>query len=143
MKPMKVDIHRQTRKFHFRSVRVVKHLFKTIEDNKTMDLILVDDETIKQLNKTYRHIDRSTDVLSFPDDTPDAPSLGDVFISVETAKRQAHTLGHSFAREIGFLSVHGYLHLKGYDHHTPEEEAKMIETQERILKNAGLERINQ
>ncbi len=137
---MNVDIHRQTRQLNLWASRVVKHLFKTIEDDQSMDLILVDDETIRHLNKTYRQIDRPTDVLSFPDDTPDAPSLGDVFISVETAKRQAKTLGHSFAREIGFLSVHGYLHLKGYDHHTEEEEAKMVEAQERILKNAGLER---
>ena len=76
----------------------------------------------------------------FINDDIEDDSLGDIFISIEQARLQADDYGHSFQREIGFLAVHGYLHLLGYDHHTDEEEKIMIQEQERILKNANLER---
>ncbi len=97
---------------------------------------------MKELNNTYRQIDKTTDVLSFVNDTEEDDSLGDVFISLEQASLQAESYGHSFIREVGFLAVHGYLHLIGYDHHTKEAEQDMILEQERILNQAKLKRGN-
>jgi probable rRNA maturation factor len=106
-----------------------------------MQVVFVSLDQIHQLNQTFRDVDRPTDVLSFPNDEKDDNSLGDIFICLDKAKQQAKDYGHSIEREIGFLSVHGYLHLKGYDHHSDEEEKEMIEAQENILKKAKLERV--
>jgi len=120
-------------------------------------LTFVDDARIHELNREYRGIDRPTDVLSFAmlegdepdivfDDPEDGNSdplsgmLGDIVISLERAKAQSEEYGHSLEREIGFLFVHGFLHLLGYDHQTPEEEAVMFAKQEEILRRAGLTR---
>src|SRR5690606_41799020 len=81
----------------------------------------------------------ATDVISFPNDE-DPESFGDIFINLEKAFEQAAEYGHSYEREVGFLAVHGYLHLKGYDHHTPEEEKEMFTLQEEILQKANLKR---
>ncbi len=121
--------------------KLMKRIFKHVKEKMSMQIIFVSQEEIHRLNLSYRGIDRPTDVLSFPNDDEDDKSLGDIFISVEQAKKQAEEYGHSLDREIGFLAVHGYLHLKGYDHHTPEEEKEMIQMQEDILKKAKLERI--
>lgn len=107
-------------------------------------LSFVDDDEIHKLNRQYRSVDRATDVLSFPMDDEvmngGIPLLGDIIISVPTAKRQSEQYGHSLLREIGFLFVHGFLHLLGYDHQTDEAEAEMIAIQEEILVKAGLPR---
>ncbi|OUM95970.1 MAG: rRNA maturation RNase YbeY [Thermobacillus sp. ZCTH02-B1] len=121
-------------------------------------LTFVDDERIRELNREYRGIDRPTDVLSFalnedggePDivfgdlsddeDDPISGMLGDIVISLERAKAQSEAYGHSLEREIGFLFVHGFLHLLGYDHQTEEEERIMFAKQEEILRRAGLTR---
>lgn len=107
-------------------------------------MIFVTDEEIKRLNQTYRKIDRVTDVLSFAlcDDLENEMknSLGDIFIAVDQARRQASEYGHSLKREMAFLAVHGYLHLLGYDHQTKEEEEQMFAKQEAILLQAGLKR---
>ena len=105
-----------------------------------MQIIFVSQEEIRELNKNFRNIDKSTDVLSFPNDDELDSSIGDIFISIEQARLQANDYGHSFEREIGFLAVHGYLHLLGFDHHSESEEKLMIEAQENILKKAKLER---
>lgn len=117
---------------------------KTIE----VSIRIVDDSTIQELNHTYRQLDRATDVLSFPQWEPDDPFaeleevllLGDIVISYPIAKKQAAQLGHSLTRELGFLSVHGFLHLIGFDHHTPEESRVMFAKQEEILQRIGLSR---
>ena len=102
-------------------------------------IVLTDDQTIHAYNRDYRNVDRPTDVLSFPADEGDeltAPPdgfLGDVIISVDTAKRQAAELGHSVEREIAFLTVHGMLHLLGYDHIDPDDEAVMTARQREII----------
>ncbi|MFC4767961.1 rRNA maturation RNase YbeY [Effusibacillus consociatus] len=116
---------------------------------------LVDDETIQELNRTYRNKDVPTDVLSFalqesydeePDivfeeeDGEDVEPLGDIVISVPTAIRQAEEYGHSIERELAFLAVHGFLHLIGYDHMTEEDEKDMFGRQDAILANIGLTR---
>jgi probable rRNA maturation factor len=137
---MKVEFHNQTEVDTKEITKLIRKIFKTIEDEKKMHIIFVDNASIQSINKTYRNIDKPTDVISFPNDEEDDDSLGDIFISIEKAIEQASDYGHSFEREIGFLSVHGYLHLKGYDHHTPEEEKVMFTLQEEILKKANLTR---
>jgi probable rRNA maturation factor len=87
-----------------------------------VSMTFTDNEGIRQLNRLYRQIDRATDVLSFPmfsfeDETEEVEgALGDIVISLERAKEQAETFGHSFEREVAFLCVHSMLHLLGYDH---------------------------
>jgi probable rRNA maturation factor len=127
---------------------IIKSVFKTIDDNHEMNIIFVDKDTIHQINRDYRGIDRVTDVISFAlhdnDEMMDLPEeeieLGDIFICVDRAIEQASEYGHSVAREVGFLAVHGYLHLKGYDHMTPEDEKVMFAKQDEILNNANLKR---
>jgi probable rRNA maturation factor len=119
-----------------------------------ISVLLVDNETIRSLNRDYRNKDAATDVLSFPmeeamDGEPEpivigGPTdrlLGDLVISVEMAVAQAAEFGHSLERELAFLSVHGLLHLLGYDHE-PEMEAaaKMQAEEKRILSVLGIER---
>jgi len=135
---MKVNLHNQTTQDIKEIKKLLLNIFKNVSDKMSMEIILVDNEIIKHLNKTYRNIDNPTDVLSFPNDDESIKSLGDVFISIDKAIEQAKELNHSFDREIGFLAVHGYLHLKGYDHHTDEEEKQMVLLQEEILSKANL-----
>lgn len=117
---------------------------------------LVDDEAIRTVNRDARKIDSATDVLSFPmadivegsirSDSGDYDLdknlllLGDIVISLETAKRQALEYGHPFEREVAFLATHGAFHLLGYDHEDPESERKMHDKQEAVLARMGLKR---
>jgi probable rRNA maturation factor len=116
-------------------------------------LSFVTDEEIQRLNKEYRNLDQPTDVLSFAmqEMTEDEPEiiyeneaeivpLGDIIISVPRAIAQSEDYGHSVEREIGFLFVHGFLHLIGYDHENESAEAEMFAKQEDILQLAGLTR---
>ncbi len=115
-----------------------------------ISVTIVDDEKIQELNRQYRNIDRSTDVLSFPlgengvyDINYDtgAKMLGDIVISIEHAFAQAERFGHSLQREIGFLTVHSLLHLLGYDHEGGGLEAvRMREKEEESLTQMGLKR---
>lgn len=110
----------------------------------------VDNEEIKKLNSEYRHIDRETDVLSFPmgengnyevNEETDIAVLGDIVISVEKAQAQADEYGHSFEREMAFLTVHSMLHLLGYDHESGGIElVRMREKEECVLTQLGLKR---
>ncbi len=109
---------------------------------------LVDNEEIRELNRTYRGIDSPTDVLSFPmmegEDNlhiPDMPlMLGDIVISLERAAEQSRDYGHSFEREVGFLTAHGMLHLLGYDHQTDEDSEVMRQKEESVLEKLDLRR---
>ncbi|MCY9513539.1 rRNA maturation RNase YbeY [Paenibacillus apiarius] len=122
-------------------------------------LTFVDDEQIHELNREYRGIDRPTDVLSFAlhestdeeldilyevEDEGELESmsdlLGDIIISTERARAQADDYGHSLEREIGFLFVHGFLHLLGYDHQDEASERVMMDKQEAVLARIGLSR---
>lgn len=111
-------------------------------DNLEFNIIIVDNEFIHNLNKTYRGIDRPTDVITFAlEDNKDFVQidhrvLGDIYISIDKAIEQAKEYGHSLKREICFLSVHGFLHLLGYDHMKLEDEKVMFELQEVILNEA-------
>ena len=97
----------------------------------------VSSRKIHQLNQKFRQVDRPTDVLSFPDGDINPETnrrfMGDVIICRSVAKRQAKELGHSLAREITFLQVHGTLHLFGYDHVEPNDEVKMLGLQRKIM----------
>ena len=116
--------------------------------NAEVEVILTDDENIRELNRKFRYIDSSTDVLSFPlgsdgeyDENPETgmKMLGDIVISVEHAYAQAELFGHGIEREISFLAVHSMLHLLGYDHvESKLEESIMREKQEIILGELGL-----
>ncbi|MDD3958531.1 MAG: rRNA maturation RNase YbeY [Candidatus Izemoplasmatales bacterium] len=97
-----------------------------------INIILVTEEEIHTLNRTYRGIDRATDVLSF-ENTDSLDELGDVFISLPHVKAQAQALNHSELREIAFLALHGFLHCLGYDHEEPKDEQVMIALQQAIL----------
>lgn len=109
-----------------------------------VNVTVCDDETIHQINKEHRNIDRPTDVLSFPFydfDTPDQMTmLGDIIISRDTAYRQAEEYGHSPKREFCFLAAHSALHLLGYDHETEEEREIMEAKQREILDKLGIKR---
>ena len=124
--------------------------FEEFTEPAEISVTFVDDEKIHSLNKEFRGIDRSTDVLSFPlgengvyDRNLDTGAclLGDIVISVETAIRQAESYGHSLQREVGFLTVHSMLHLLGYDHvNGGMEEVRMREKEEHVLTELGLKR---
>lgn len=112
-----------------------------LEEEYSMSVIFVDPEEIHQINKTYREIDRPTDVISFAlrdeDDDyemmEDDNELGDIFINVQAIVDQASEYGHSMRREVCFLFTHGLLHLLGYDHMCEEDEKKMFALQDVIL----------
>lgn len=106
--------------------------------NYSINIILVDNEYIQNLNKTYRDKDYPTDVLTFNDGTD--LNLGDVFINIDKVEEQRIEYNHSFDRELGFLVCHGLLHTLDYDHQTEAEEAEMVLRQEEILNRAKLYR---
>ncbi|MFL2060215.1 rRNA maturation RNase YbeY [Marinilactibacillus psychrotolerans] len=126
----------------------------SLEVDAEISVTIVDNNRIQEINKTYRNKDYATDVISFAmeDETEDdwlnsdeveidlPRVLGDLFISIDKTVEQAEEYGHSFERELGFLVVHGLLHLNGYDHMTETDEKEMFALQERILKEYGLER---
>ncbi len=116
--------------------------------NKDGDIsvIIVDNEEIHRLNLEHRNVDSPTDVLSFPTlegefiaALPDG-FLGDIVISFERACEQAKEYGHSLEREMAFLTVHGTLHLLGYDHMTEQDEKQMFALQKEILEGMGVTR---
>ena len=115
-------------------------------DNAVFNIILVDDEYIHKINKEYRNIDKVTDVISFAleDDDNDYETnyrvLGDIYISVDTAYRQAKEYEHSNLREICFLATHGLLHLLGYDHMEEDDEIIMFKKQEELLNAYKIQR---
>lgn len=123
------------------NIKSYQEILKTVFSftKEDFSIIFVTNKEIKKLNKTYRNLNKVTDVLSFESDEE---YLGDVFISLKRAFKQAKKYKHSKEREIAFLAVHGYLHLQGYDHHTKEDEEKMILKQKEILDNANLKRGN-
>ncbi len=116
-------------------------------------ITLTNNDEIHQINKEYRDVDRPTDVLSFPmyerseidslreekkDDVEEI--LGDIIISIPKVIEQANEYGHSYERELAYLTTHGMLHLLGYDHMIDEEKAIMREHEERVLEALGITR---
>ena len=117
-------------------------------EDVTFNLIIVDNEYIHEINKTYRGIDRETDVITFALEDEDSiivPEdvvryLVDFYISIDKARSQAEEYGHGLLRELSFLAVHGFYHLLGYDHMNPEDEKVMFEKQEEVLEEYGITR---
>ena len=117
-------------------------------DSAIFNIIIVDENTIQEINKTYRNKDSVTDVISFAledDETfikTEYRVLGDIYICLNKTKSQAEEYGHSFLRELSFLTIHGLLHLLGYDHMEKEDEKVMFDLQEMILNEYGIKKDN-
>ena len=126
---------------------VLKYALKVEKvKNANFNVIFVDNDYIHKLNKEYRNVDRPTDVISFAlednkeEELSNVRMLGDIYISIDKAREQALEYGHSLRRELSFLSVHGILHLLGYDHMKKEDEKIMFAKQEEILNAKKIER---
>lgn len=122
-----------------------------IEEGTEVSITFVSNERIREINREYRDKDAPTDVISFAMEELGEGEielvgaviprvLGDIIISTSRAKEQADEYGHSYMRELGFLAVHGFLHLLGYDHMTEEDEKVMFSLQKEILDQYGLTR---
>lgn len=127
-----------------------------LPENTEMSVTFMDNDQIQVINRKYRGKDAPTDVISFAigeegeEETPiffaedelnDLPhELGDIMISTQRAQEQAAEYGHSYEREVGFLALHGFLHINGYDHMTSEDEKEMFGLQKEILNAYGLKR---
>lgn len=148
---MNIEVFNETNNSLSEQLIELKELLKNVCKDECLgdgefNVIIVDENRIKNLNREYRNIDKVTDVISFAledDDTfnlEDYRVLGDIYICVEKAREQAEEYGHSFKRELSFLAVHGLLHLLGYDHMNKEEEEVMFSKQEEVLLRYGIER---
>ena len=115
-----------------------------VQNQAEVSVTIVTNEDIQQINKEYRGKDTPTDVISFALEEEGEgeveivgaempPVLGDIIISADRTREQAEEYNHSFKRELGFLAVHGFLHLLGYDHMTKEEEEEMFTKQKDLL----------
>ncbi|MEK4028770.1 MULTISPECIES: rRNA maturation RNase YbeY [Bacillaceae] len=125
---------------------------EAVAEDSEVSITFTNNPRIQEINREYRGKDTPTDVISFALEEMGEEEieisgaeglprvLGDIVISVERAKEQAVEYGHSFERELGFLAVHGLLHLLGYDHMTEEEEKVMFQKQKEILNEYGLQR---
>lgn len=123
---------------------ITKEVYKILKLHGQLyfDCSFVDINEIHQINKTYRGIDRPTDVISFALKEYDNNLclLGEIFICYEKIVEQAKEYCHSFRREVCFLFLHGLLHILGYDHMTPEDEKVMFSLQDEILNNLNIKR---
>ena len=133
---------------------VVKECFKqeNIKEEFYISFTLTNDETIKQINKKYRNIDKPTDVLSFPmfekkeieqilkNKIGHKEILGDIIISIPKVNKQAKEYEHSFKRELAYLVVHGFYHLMGYEHIEEEDKIQMRKKEESILTKLKIQR---
>lgn len=110
--------------------------------NYEISLSFVTNEEIKNLNKEYRNVDAVTDVLSFPMEEDSngfyTPMLGDIVISTDRAFQQSREYGHSFSREISYLTAHSMFHLMGYDHETEEEKKIMRAKEKEVMRSLGI-----
>lgn len=147
---MKIEIFNETKDNLDEYIDTIKKVLvhgldKLKVGDVTFNIIFVNNDYIHKLNKEYRNIDRETDVITFAleDDktfNPEERILGDIYISIDKSKSQSIEYGHSLMRELCFLSVHGMLHLLGYDHMEKEEERVMFNLQEEILDEMGIKR---
>ena len=110
----------------------------------TVSIVLTDDETVRALNRDFREVDRPTDVLSFPladpeqvADSDSAVFLGEIYISLDTARAQARAARRPLGREVAHLAIHGLLHLLGYDHATPAQRRTMNAVELKLLRALG------
>ena len=135
--------------------KLLQHAAKVenIEEGSEVSITFVTNEAIREINREYRDKDQPTDVISFALEEMGEGEvqiigegipriLGDIIISTDRTREQAVEYGHSFERELGFLAVHGFLHLLGYDHMTEQDEKEMFGKQDEILSSFGLSRDN-
>ncbi|NKE05142.1 MULTISPECIES: rRNA maturation RNase YbeY [Mesobacillus] len=124
---------------------------ENVQEGSELSVTFVSNDRIQEINREYRDKDRPTDVISFALEEMgegeleivgvDIPRiLGDIIISIPKAREQAEEYNHSFMRELGFLAVHGLLHLLGYDHMNEQDEKQMFDRQKEILDGFGLGR---
>ena len=125
----------------------IKYVVKELDiENAVFNIIFIDNEEIRKINREYRNVDRETDVISFAlEDNMDVVYedfrlLGDIYISYEKAIEQAELYNHSVKREVFFLAIHGILHLLGYDHMEEEDEKVMFGKQNELLDGYGITR---
>ena len=125
----------------------IKYVVKELDiENAVFNIIFIDNEEIRKINREYRNVDRETDVISFAlEDNMDVVYedfrlLGDIYISYEKAIEQAELYNHSVKREVFFLATHGILHLLGYDHMEEEDEKVMFGKQNELLDGYGITR---
>lgn len=159
---MDLEIYDDTKNVPEEKIKLIEDVlnfagsYLKLPENTEMSVTLMDNEHIHEINKKYRGVDKPTDVISFaieednPDEVPiilpedeefDIPkNIGDIMVSMDKVKEQAEYLGHSEDRELGFLVVHGFLHLNGYDHMKEEDEKEMFGLQREILDSYGLTR---
>ena len=124
----------------FQKIAVSAEKTLKLKKNYEISVTFVRSATIHKINREYRGIDRPTDVISFAirddleEDIPEEElDLGDIFINIDYAKKQAKEYQHSYQREVGFLFTHGLLHCLCYDHMNPEDEKVMFPLQDKIL----------
>ena len=143
-------------RIHYQLQMLIRHTiletldYEGMENDVEVSVTFVDDEGIRELNNRFRKLDKPTDVLSFPlldyEGESEEPffdelcnNLGDIVISLERAMAQANEFGHSFEREVAFLTAHSMLHLLGYDHElSDEDDADMRARQNDIMERLGL-----
>lgn len=141
---MIIEILDETRGLKAGYKREIKKISATVlkymdsPKNSELSISFINDAKMRELNRTYRNIDRTTDVLSFPQgDGPGITLLGDVIISLDTAERNSRRYGVAPEEEIKKLIVHGILHLLGYDHKKKKEREEMREKEKEVLLNLG------
>ncbi|HLS59604.1 MAG TPA: rRNA maturation RNase YbeY [Virgibacillus sp.] len=154
---MHIDFHDNTHAVPTENIDLLQQLLmytakeEKISEETELSISFVDNQKIKELNRNYRQQNKVTDVISFAmqelvegevgiigETIPLV--LGDIVISLDQAKVQANEYGHSLERELGFLIIHGLLHLLGYDHMNEEQEEVMFKKQNELLGGFGLER---
>ncbi|WP_099221190.1 rRNA maturation RNase YbeY [Listeria costaricensis] len=160
MKLLEIDLIDETEELATEKIQLVEDILQFAADylklppDTELSVTFTDNENIRVINRDYRDKDQATDVISFAleeigegeteihYETEDGVPriLGDIIISTERAAEQAADYGHSLDRELGFLAVHGLLHLLGYDHMQPEEEKVMFGLQKEVLDAYGLQR---
>ena len=116
---------------------------ENLDENVEVSVSFVGDDEIRDLNREYRGVDKSTDVLSFPMDDEfiiDNRILGDVIINTRRVMEQAEELGHSNERELSYLTVHSILHLLGYDHMEDEDKKEMREREKLAMRELTIYR---
>ena len=128
---MKINLFLEVKE-EFEFEDLIKKIAKLFKDKKSLSLIIVNDKQMRDINFQYRDLDKTTDVLSFPDTEEDY--LGDIFISLDKVKLQAVEYEHSEMEEFARLLIHGILHLVGYDHIKDEDHEVMVKKEEELLK---------
>ncbi|WBL31405.1 rRNA maturation RNase YbeY [Candidatus Phytoplasma sacchari] len=129
---MIINIHNKSRiKINYIKKKLIK-LFDYIVDNKKVHIIFIENKKMKEMNFYYRNKNKPTDILTFTNEVKD-DSLGDIFISLTEALRQSEEYNYDFLKEICFLCLHGYLHLKGYEDTNEKKLNDMINMQNKIL----------